>query len=128
MASSRRKNATTRAKTNPFRGKWKIVSTDVWEPASLDEFEPAHLTFESGGVGELTFIAITASIDYCTATRDGSPIVEFTWAGNDDGSPKFGRGWAQTGPRGLVGRIFIHEGDEARFVAERFAKLVKPTR
>jgi len=38
MASPRRKNATTRTKPNPFRGKWRIVSTDVWESAALDEF------------------------------------------------------------------------------------------
>ena len=108
MAPQRRKRASTRAKTNPFRVKWKIVSTDVWEPASLDEFEPAHLTFESDGKGELAFIAITASGDHRLGTRDGSPIS--------------GRGWAQSGPRGLVGRIFIHDGDEAHFAAERFAK------
>jgi hypothetical protein len=64
MAPQRPKRASTRAKTNPFRVKWKIVSTDVWEPASLDEFEPAHLTFESDGKGELAFIAITASGDH----------------------------------------------------------------
>jgi hypothetical protein len=123
MAPQRRKRASTRAKTNPFRGKWKIVSTNVWEPASLDEFEPAHLTFESDGKGELAFIAITASVDYRLGTRDGSPIIEFSWAGDDDGSPISGRGWAQSGPRGLVGRIFIHDGDEAHFAAERFAKI-----
>jgi hypothetical protein len=120
MASPRRKRATTRTKTNPFRGKWRIVSTDVWKRGDLDELEPAHLTFESGGIGELTFIRITASIDYRIGTRDGSPMVEFTWAGDDDGSPISGRGWAQRDHQGLVGRILIHEGDEARFVAERY--------
>ena len=122
MASPRRNEAMTRTKTNPFRGKWRIVSTDVWEPASLDEFGLAHLTFGPGRMGELGFIAINASVDYRIGTRDRSPIVEFTWAGDDDGSPISGRGWAQKDPRGLVGQLFIHEGDDARFVAERFAK------
>jgi hypothetical protein len=40
MASPRRKDATTR-------------TTDVWESAALDEFEPAHLTFGSCEKGEL---------------------------------------------------------------------------
>lgn len=111
-----------RIKTNPFRGKWRIVSTNVWEPAALDEFGLAHLTFGPGGKGELGFIAIKASIDYRIGTRDRLPLVEFSWAGNDDGSPISGRGWAQADPRGLAGQLFIHAGDDARFVAERFAK------
>ena len=86
MASPRRKNATTRTKPNPFRGKWRIVSTDVWESVVLDEFEPAHLTFGPGGKGELGFIA-------------------------------------QRGPRGLVSQLFIHEGDDVRFVAELSRKI-----
>jgi hypothetical protein len=75
----------------------------VWEPVTLDEFEPAHLTFGPGGKGELCFIAISASVDYRIGARDGSPIVDFTWAGDDDGSPTSGRGWARKSPRGLVG-------------------------
>ena len=104
---------------NPFRGEWKIVSTDVWEPAALNEFEPARLTFGANATGELCFIAITASVDYRIGARDGSPAVEFSRAGDDDGSPVSGRGWAQRVRRGLVGQLFIHEGDEAEFVAER---------
>ena len=110
---------------NPFRGRWRIVSTSVWEPAALNEFGPAHLTFGPGRRGEFGLIAISASIDYRIGTRDGSPIVEFTWAGDDDGSPISGRGWAQKDPRGLVGQLLIHEGDDAKFVAERFAKAAR---
>ena len=119
MASSGRKATGKRIKTNPFRGEWKIVSTNVWEPADLNELEPARLTFGANSKGELCFIAITASVDYRIGARDGSPAVEFSWAGDDDGSPISGRGWAQRDPRGLVGQLFIHEGDEAQFVAER---------
>jgi hypothetical protein len=119
MASSRRKATGTRIKTNPFRGEWKIVSTDVWEPAALNEFEPARLTFGANAKGELCFIAISASVDYRIGARDGSPAVEFSWAGDEDGSPRSGRGWAQRDPRGLAGQLFIHEGDDAKFVAER---------
>ena len=53
----------------------------MWEQTALDEFEPAHLTFDSGGAGELSLVAINASIDYRIGTRDRAPIVEFTWAG-----------------------------------------------
>jgi len=38
---------------------------------------------------------------------------------NDDGTPISGRGWAQPNPQGLVGRLFIHDGDETGFAARR---------
>ena len=107
-------------RANPFLGTWRIVSTDVWEPDALDEFGPAQLTFGRDRAGKLSFIAISASLDYRVGTREGSPIVEFTWAGDDDGTAVSGRGWARRDRQGLVGRLFIHEGDEAAFVAKRF--------
>ncbi len=110
------------SRPNPFRGQWKIVSTNVWEPDALDEFGPAHVSFGPDGSGKLNFIAISASIDYRVGTRDGSSIVEFSWAGDDDGSAVCGRGWARRGPEGLTGCLFIHEGDEADFVAKPFTK------
>lgn len=60
--------------------------------------------------------------NYRVGTRDVSPTVEFTWAGDDDGSPISGRGWARRGPDGLIGRLFIHEGDGAEFVAKSFPR------
>ena len=113
-------------RSNSFRGKWRIVSTDVWEPDALDEFGSAHLTFGPNRTGELYLIAISASLDYRVGTRDGAPIVEFTWAGDDDGSPVSGRGWARRGPEGLIGRLFIHEGDDVEFVAKPFGRKGPP--
>ena len=104
--------------TNPFRGRWRIVSTDGWE--ELDDLGLAQITFGPGRAGEMNFIAIKASVDYRTGTRDGAPIVEFSWEGDDDGQPTSGRGWARPDGNGLVGRLFIHQGDEAAFVAQRF--------
>ena len=97
----------------------------MWERDALDEFGPAHLTFGSRGIGELHFVAVSASIDYRVGTRDGSPIVEFTWAGDDDGTPVSGRGWARQGPEGLIGQLFIHEGDAAKFVAKPLGKKAR---
>jgi hypothetical protein len=104
-------------RANPFRGRWRIVSTDVWE--EIDDLGPAQITFGAGQAGELNVIAISASVDYRVGTRDGAPIVEFSWEGDDDGHPTSGRGWARPDGRGLVGRLFIHQGDEAAFVAKR---------
>jgi len=108
-----------RKRANPFHGEWRIVSTDVWKPNELDDLGPAHITFGPGRVGELQFIAISASIDYRVGTRDGSPIAEFSWEGDDDGSPISGRGWARRTAEGLAGRLFIHQGDETGFAATR---------
>jgi hypothetical protein len=101
---------------NPFAGEWQITSTDVWERKELGA---ARLTFDRGRWGELELLAITATIDYRVGTRDGRPIVEFSWEGDDDGSPVSGRGWARSTVGGLTGRLFIHGGDEAEFTAKR---------
>lgn len=82
-------------RSNPFGGKWRIVSSDTWDADALDDLGPAHIAFGLRGRGELYFIAISASVDYRVASRDGSPIVEFSWAGDDDGSPISGRGWVR---------------------------------
>jgi hypothetical protein len=110
---------------NPFSGTWRIVSTNVWEPDTLDDFGLAHLTVGPARTGELCFIAISASIDYRISTRYGTPVIEFSWAGDDDGSPISGRGWARRIADGLVGQLFIHEGDATKFVAKRFTKRVR---
>jgi hypothetical protein len=59
-------------RSNPFRGRWRIVSTDVWNSRSLDEFQPARLTFGPRQTGELNLIAINASIDYRISISGGS--------------------------------------------------------
>ena len=106
-------------RANPFRGRWRIVSTDVWDRKDLDDLGPAQITFGPDRMGDLNVIAIEASIDYRVGTRDGAPIAEFSWEGADDGQPTSGRGWARLDGQGLVGRLFIHQGDEAEFVAKR---------
>lgn len=107
-------------RANLLRGRWRIVSTDVWGAPDLDDLGPAQITFGPARTGEMNLIAISASLDYRVGTRDGAPIVEFSWQGDDEGNPTSGRGWARPDGRGLVGRLFIHQGDEAAFVAKRW--------
>jgi hypothetical protein len=46
--------------------------------------------------------------------------VEFSWSGVDDRDDACGRGWARVEADGsLVGRIFIHCGDDSSFTARR---------
>lgn len=104
---------------NPFLGKWRIIASESWTREDLDTIVPAHITFNRDRLGELEFIAISASVDYRIGKCDGTSFVEFTWEGSDEGQPISGRGWARlTGDR-LTGQLFIHQGDETEFAAKR---------
>jgi hypothetical protein len=106
-------------RSNPFRGRWRIVSTDIWEASDLDDLGPAQITFGRGRAGEMNLIAISATVDYRVGIREGTPIAEFSWEGDDDGHTISGRGWARLDGQDLIGRLFIHHGDEAEFIAKR---------
>jgi hypothetical protein len=68
----------------------------------------------------LEFLAIDANLDVRYGSRDGAAGAEFSWEGFDDGTPATGRGWVALGTAGrLVGHIFVHNGDDSGFVAER---------
>jgi hypothetical protein len=101
-----------------FAGCWRIIEMEQWE--DLDLLEPAHITFTGNDGGELMFLAVEANLDVRYRSRDGEACAEFSWEGFDDGSPASGRGWAALGTADrLLGHIFIHNGDDAGFVAER---------
>jgi hypothetical protein len=51
--------------------------------------------------------------------REGLPVVEFSWDGQNDNDPGSGRGWATLTEGRLRGRIFIHCGDDSSFEAKR---------
>lgn len=104
---------------NPFLGRWRIVASELWARKDLDTVVPAHITFSRERLGELELIVIGASIDYRLEKRDGAPMAEFTWEGSDEGQPISGRGWARLTGDEIVGRLFIHQGDESGFRAKR---------
>lgn len=100
-----------------FRGRWRIVSSEVWDRHYLDLEKPAHITFERDGLGTLSFGVVRGWIDYRISERDGMPYVEFSWEGHSDTDPCCGRGWAAIPGKELVGRLFIHNSDDSAFVA-----------
>lgn len=100
-------------------GTWRITAMECWTQDMVDLCGPGHLSFR-GGFGELRFCAVQADLDCRHSTRDGAPFVEFSWTGRDDRRPASGRGWATLdGPDRMLGRIFIHRGDESAFAAVR---------
>jgi hypothetical protein len=108
------------AKLPAFAGRWRIVEMDVWDDDFLNEVEEAHITFQAGSDGEITFGALNADLDVRYGSRDGSPCAEFSWQGSHDGQDACGRGWAMIESAGrLVGHFYIHKGDDSGFVCER---------
>ncbi|HET6203906.1 MAG TPA: hypothetical protein VFI25_14030 [Planctomycetota bacterium] len=106
-------------RANPFAGTWRIVETDVWDGDALDLVALAHIAFRPNGSGELGMIAIEAEVDYRVGSREGLPCVEFSWCGETEGDLISGRGWAALKNGRLEGRLFIHQGDDSSFLAER---------
>jgi hypothetical protein len=96
---------------------------ELWGSDVLDLDGPAQITFDRDRLGSLQFVAVHGWIDYRASDRDGGRTVEFSWAGDDDGDPTSGRGWAALDGEQLVGRLFIHNGDDSAFVATRESRV-----
>jgi hypothetical protein len=111
-----------------FRGKWEITSTELWNKEDLDLIETAQFRF-AGDEGDFLMIAMRGWMDCRYGKREGQAAVEFSWAGEDEGDERSGRGWAVLEADGkLRGRLFIHSGDESGFVAVRAAGKAKSGR
>lgn len=102
-----------------FIDDWQILDSELWDRDALDLVVPAHLRLDENGGGYIELIAIQADVDYRITVRDGSPAIEFSWHGDDDGEETNGRGWAVLANNQLRGRFFIHRGDDSSFLAER---------
>lgn len=107
-------------------GTWRITRTELWDQEALDLVEPAFIRFAAEDIGELSMIALHADVDFRVAGKEAPPRVEFSFVGDDDGSPCAGRGTAVLGDDDVLrGRLYIHRGDDSAFEAERIAT---PTR
>jgi hypothetical protein len=103
-----------------FAGRWRIVEMDTFPDDALDIGGEAHITFTGTDDGEIAFIAVRGFLDVRYGSRDGVANVEFSFEGFDNGDPVSGRGWASLGTAGrLVGKIYIHKGEDSGFVCEQ---------
>jgi hypothetical protein len=103
-----------------FYGAWYIEEMEVWGGDVLNLLGSANITFDDDGLGRFQFIALVGFIDCQFLERDGKPLVDFSWQGNDEGDDACGRGWAMIEGNGkLRGRIFIHCADHSAFTAKR---------
>src|SRR5262245_59948357 len=109
---------TTKA-TNPFTGRWRIVSMSAWDQDYIDEEEEGFFEFNDRGWGEFHFGYVHGRMDCRQTMRNGEPALEWTWDGNDEMDPAQGRGWAMVKGDELHGMIFFHGGDDSEFVAKK---------
>ena len=110
----------SRRSRSPIVGCWRVIEMEQWDAESLDTEREAFIRFDAGGQGELHFCCVHGFIDYRLTRREGQPAAEWTWDGNDEHHPAFGRGWAVIQEDGaLRGAIFFHDGEESGFLAKR---------
>lgn len=111
------------AARRPFVGHWRITEMELWTTEDLGLLGPTRLTLARDGLGEMSFVAVEAGLDYRVVERDGQPAIEFPFDGSDEGDRINGRGWAVLESDALHGRVFIHDGDESSSVARRAANV-----
>jgi hypothetical protein len=109
---------------SPFTGRWRITHMDQWDQEFVDAEVDGYFEFDGKGGGEFQFGYVRGGMDCRLATRDGQPVVEWTWDGNDEMDPAQGRGWAVLKGDELHGLIVFHQGDESGFVAVRAGRKV----
>ena len=107
---------------NRFIGKWRIISMGNWDQDYVNIEEPGYIGFDKKDSGKLHFGLITAEIDYRIVDDSNEDKIEFTFAGVDEFDNICGRGtvYYQTNLSQLIGKLFIHFGDESTFAAKRF--------
>ena len=107
-----------------FIGRWRITSVSGFETSDLDLVGPAYSDLDDRNRGDFQFLAIRGDIDYRVSLEEDGPEIDWTWAGDDDGTEVSGRGWAHRDGDTLKGTIFVFLGDDFRFEAA----LAKPER
>jgi hypothetical protein len=97
-------------------GRWRIVEADLWDRDYLDLVEPATMTIEADGHGEIAYGAMQASLDL----EYSRTMVFFTWAGFDDMDEVNGSGSAELqDDDSLEIEVAYHHGNEAVLKAVR---------
>nr|WP_225957876.1 hypothetical protein [Amycolatopsis lexingtonensis] len=101
-------------------GRWRLVVVSGWDREAVDLDGPGFIEFAADGTGQIRFVAVTGWLDCRAIERGGSPGVEFTWEGADEGDQVSGRGWAVLIDDTIEGHLFFHLGDDSSFRAKPF--------
>jgi len=101
----------------PIMGKWRIVSSDMWDRDFLGLVETAYILFSPQSGSEFVFGAVTGTMN-CSF---GGNTAFFTWIGSDEMDEVSGSGEAELDDDGtLTIDLKRHLGDEAILVAQKW--------
>lgn len=102
-----------------FIGRWAITEMETWDEDATALSGPPFIEFRPEGLGEFRFVAVHGFMDVRYSAGERAR-AEFSWDGDDDGTPTSGRGWAElVDSDRLSGRFFLHLGDDSSFDATR---------
>ena len=90
---------------------------DLWDQDYIDMETKGYFNFHEDNVGVFQFGLVQGEIDYRIEKFDSKERLEFSWIGQDEGSPVSGRGWAVVKHGILEGRIYFYLGDDSGFKA-----------
>ena len=116
-------------KNDDLIGYWKITEMEVWGQAYVDLVVPGFIAFEMEDdhlLGQFQFGTVVGWLDCRLRDIGGESQIEWSWEGRNDSDPSSGRGWARVENGKLVGRLFVHCGDDSAFEAERREAPAKP--
>ena len=102
---------------NELLGKWNISEMEMWDNDYINAETSGYIFFDKNNNGEFHFGYVHGFMDCQYIENHGNTIVEFTWNGNDEMEYANGRGFAKINEDGILGKIFIHNGDNSEFKA-----------
>jgi len=106
----------------PFLGYWKITNMEVWAQDYVDLVLPGFVEFDNVDEGHITgafqFGTVSGGLHAHLRKIGDEPFIEWSWEGRNDNDPGCGRGWARIVGDQLVGRFYIHMGDDSAFTAK----------
>src|SRR5437867_8223878 len=95
---------------------------DVWGREYIDLVVPGFIEFQredDNVMGSFQFGTVSGDVHWHLRKVEGVPTIEWSWQGQNDMDPGCGRGWATIVNEELIGRIFIHGGDDSAFKATK---------
>ena len=102
---------------------------EAWDLDYIDLVVPGSSSSRLKATGSWDPSNSGPSLVGSTAPRqvDGSTFIEWSWEGHSDADPGCGRGWATLVNGELVGRLFIHGGDDSAFKAIKRSRPFEPS-
>ena len=80
----------------------------------------AYIEIKENNMGSFQFGLVSGDIDGEEVGSGSKFRFEFTWEGDDEGTPMNGSGWLKSsGQNSITGKIKIHLGDSSWLKAKR---------